>query len=169
MSAGSPGSSPPREDRQRFTLPASDIAPGRSQPKRVPPPRRDGNPQLLRRIAMGVATFVIALAIVSISYGLVVSAAFRSLSFENGTTAAIALLIGCFTLPAAQRLALTPRGNLFVCLAVLAITPWTYQLGNRLEETGMDLATGVNFIFEVLLAIGLYRWAARRPRPCPLS
>lgn len=165
MSAGSPGPSPSREDRQRFNLPADDIAPGRSQPKRVPPPHRDGNSQLLRRIARGIATFVIALTVASISYGLIVSPAFRSLSFENGTTAAVALLIGCFTLPATQRLALTPRGNLFVCLALLAITPWTYQLGNRLEDAGMDLATGVNFIFEILLAVGLYRLAARRTTP----
>ena len=162
MPAGSPGSPSSRQDRQRYTLPADDIAPGRSQPKRVPPTRRDGNSQLLRGIAKGIATFIIALTVVSISYGWIVSPAFRSLSFENGTTAAVALLIGCFTLPVTQRLSLTPRANLFVCLTLLAVTPWTYQLGNRLEETGMDLATGINFIFEILLAIGLYRLAARR-------
>lgn len=74
----------------------------------------------------------------------------------------MALLIGCFALPADHRISLAPRSNLLVCLTVVAITPWTYQLGNRLEDAGMDLATGFNFVFEVLLAVALYRLAARR-------
>ena len=168
MPAGSPGQPPDGSDRQRFTLPKDAIPVGRSQPKRVPP-RRDGdaNSQLLRRIAWGVATFGVALVSVSLIYGVIVSPDFRSVSIENGTTAAVALLIGCFALPAAQRRALDPRKNLFVCLAVLAITPWTYQLGNSWEDAGMDLATGFNFIFEILLAAGFYRLAARRPATQP--
>lgn len=162
MTAGSPGPSSSRDDRQRFALPEENIAPGRSQPKRLPPTRREGDPQLIRRIAWGVAAFGFALVIVSILYGLLVSDDFRSVSIENGTTAAIALLIGCFALPAAKRTALEPQRHFLVCLVVVAITPWTYQLGNRLEDSGMDLATGFNFVFEVLLAVVLYRLAASR-------
>lgn len=160
MPAGSSGQGPSR--RQRFELPTDTIAPGRSQPKRVPPTRRSTHSQLLRRIALGVATFGIVLVAVSFCYGLIVSPAFQTVSLENGTTAAIALLIGCFALPQEQRLALTPRNNLLICLAVIAITPWTYQLGNRWADAGKDLAPGVNFIFEVLLAVGLYRLASQR-------
>lgn len=162
MPTGSSGETSPRNDRQRFALPEDDVAPGRSQPKRTPPPRRDANSQLLRRIAWGVATFGISLTVVSFGYGLLFSPAFQGVSFENGTTAAIALLIGCFTLPAAQRTALNPQQHLLTCFVVLAITPWTYQLGNRLEDSGMDLATGFNFIFEVLSAVVAYRLVARR-------
>lgn len=165
MSAGPSGPSSTRESRSRFTLPDAPIEAGRSQPKRLPPKRRAGDGALIRRIAWGVAAFGAALMIVSTAYGLLVSPEFGSLSFENGTTAAIGLLIGCFTLPAAQRLALDRRRNLLVCMAVVAITPWTYQLGNRLEAAGMDLATGFNFVFEILLAVVLYRLAASRPAP----
>lgn len=166
MTAGRSGQSPSGDDRQRFELPDSDIEPGRSQPKRLPP-RRDGNSNIARRIAWSVAAFAISLGAVSVVYGPLVSADFRSVSLENGTTAAMALLIGCFALPAERRAALSPRSNLLVCLAVVAITPWTYQLGNRLEDAGMDLATGFNFVFEVLLAVVLYRVAAhldKRPQ-----
>ena len=163
MPAGSTGHTPDGNDRQRFTLPNDAIPAGRSQPKRVPPSRdRNDNPPLLRIIARGVATFGIALVTVSVIYGVLVSPDFRSICLENGSTAAIALLIGCFSLPAAKRVMLDPRKNLIVCLAVLAITPWTYQLGNRWENAGVDLATGFNFIFEILLAAALYRLAARR-------
>jgi len=162
VTARFPEQSPSGDNRQRFTLPEDDIPAGRSQPKRVPPPRRDTNRQLLRRIARGIATFGFSLVAVSVIYGVVVSPDFRGISIENGTTAAIALLIGHFALPQMQRIALDPRKNLFVCLAVLAITPWTYQLGNRMSDAGVDLATGFNFIFEILLAGGLYRLAARR-------
>lgn len=162
MTAGLSGKSPSRDDRQRFALPEDDIAPGRSQPKRVPPARRDANPQLIRRIAWGVATFAISLTSVSAIYGLIVSPAFRSVSLENGTTAAMALLIGCFALPAPQRKALTPRAHLLVCTGILAITPWTYQWGNHLDAAGVDLATGFNFVFEIALAAAAYRLVARR-------
>ena len=50
------------------------------------------------------------------------------------------------------------------CLTVIALTPWSYQLGNRLEDSGMDLATGFNFLFEIELAVVLYRFAARQPK-----
>ncbi len=144
----------------RFRLPSGALEKGRSQPKRTPPKRRSDNPQLLRRLALGLATFLIALGLVAVVYGVVISAPFRDLTLENGTTAAIALLIGCFTLPLPQRLNLKPKVNLLICLLVLAITPWTYQLGNQKEAAGMDLATGFNFIFEVFLAVVLYRLAA---------
>ena len=160
MTAGPSGPSPTQDDRSRFALPESPIETGRSQPKRLPPKRRDGSLGLVRRIALGVATFAIALATVSIGYGLLVSENFGGLSFENGVTAAIALLIGYFALSAAQRHRLNQRRHLGICLVVTAVTPWTYQLGNRLEGTGMDLAPGFNFLFEVVLAIGLYRLAA---------
>lgn len=145
----------------RFDLPATDVPPGRSQPKRVPPPRRQGDSRALQRAALGVATFVVSLILISLFYGVVVSPAFRDVAFENGTTAAVALLIGCFTLSADQRRALPAKCNLLICLTVLAVTPWTYQTGNRLEDAGMDLATGVNFLFEIVLAVVLYRFAAR--------
>ena len=164
MAAGSPGQPPSGDIRQRFDLPDEAIAPGRSQPKRLPPKRYQGGLRLARRIALGAATFAVALGIVSTLYGLLVAPDFGSLSFENGTTAAVALLIGCFALPSAQRIALSPRRNLWVCLAVIALTPWTYQLGNRLEDAGMDLATGFNFLFEIALAVVLYRLAARQPK-----
>lgn len=164
MAAGSPGQPPSGEIRQRFDLPKDAIAPGRSQPKRVPPKRHQGGWGLARRIALATATFAIALGLVSTLYGLLITPDFGSLSFENGTTAAVALLIGCFALPSAQRIALSPRRNLGVCLAVIAVTPWTYQLGNRLEDAGMDLATGFNFLFEIALAVALYRLAAWQPK-----
>lgn len=145
----------------RFRLPSGALEKGRSQPKRTPPKRRSDNPQLLRRLALGLATFLVALGVVAMIYGVIVSASFRDLTLENGTTAAVALLIGCFTLPLPQRLSLRPNVNLFVCLVVLAVTPWTYQLGNQKEAAGMDLATGFNFVFEVFLAVVLYRLAAR--------
>ena len=164
MTAGSPGQPSSGEIRQRFDLPEEAIAPGRSQPKRLPPKRHQGGLGLARRIALSVATFAIALGLVSTLYGMLVTPDFGSLSFENGTTAAVALLIGCFALPSAQRIALSPRRNLLVCLTVIALTPWTYQLGNRLEDSGMDLATGFNFLFEIALAVVLYRFAARQPK-----
>lgn len=162
MSSGSTGSPETRTDAARFELPEGNIGPGRSQPKRTPPKRRDGNSQLVQRVALGVATFGASLAIVGLIYRFTLSPAFGDVAFENGTTAAIALLIGCFALPAGQRQALGSRAHLIVCLSVLAITPWTYQLGNQLESAGMDLATGFNFVFEVLLAAVLYRVAARK-------
>lgn len=165
MTAGSPGPSPTRDERSRFALPDAPIETGRSQPKRLPPPRRDGSLGLVRRIALGVATFAVALVTVSVTYGLVVSENFGGLSVENGVTAAIALLIGYFALSAAQRQTLNQRRHLGVSIAVTAITPWTYQLGNRLENAGMDLAPGFNFLFEVILAIALYRLAARQTQP----
>lgn len=115
----------------------------------------------MRSLALGLATFLVALGVVAMIYGVIVSASFRDLTLENGTTAAVALLIGCFTLPLPQRLNLRPNANLFVCLVMLAVTPWTYQLGNQKEAAGMDLATGFNFVFEVFLAVVLYRLAAR--------
>lgn len=165
MPTGSPGPSPTRDDRSRFALPETPIETGRSQPKRLPPKRRDSSLGLVRRIALGVATFAFALATVSFGYGLLVSESFGGLSFENGVTAAIALLIGHFTLSAAQRNALNPRRQLGVSLAVTAVTPWTYQLANHLGSTGMDLAPGFNFLFEIALAIMLYRLAARQTKP----
>ena len=161
MPSGSTGSSETRTEVPRFELPVGDISPGRSQPKRVAPKRRDGNNQFVQRAALAVATFGVALALVGFIYRFSISAEFGDVAFENGTTAAIALLIGCFALPAARRVQLSARANLLVCLAVLAITPWTYRLGNQLEAGGMDLATGFNFVFEVLLAGLLYRLAAR--------
>lgn len=169
MTAGSPGQPPSGEIRQRFDLPSDTIAPGRSQPKRLPPKRYQGGLGLARRIALAVATFAVALGLVSALYGQFISSDFGSLSFENGTTAAVALLIGCFTLPSAQRIALSQRRNLGVCLAVIAVTPWTYQLGNRLEDAGMDLATGFNFLFEIALAVALYRLAAWQPKHRPVG
>lgn len=165
MTAGPSGPSQTREDRSRFALPEAPIETGRSQPKRLPPKRRDGSSGLVRRIALGVATFAIALAAVSVFYGLVISEDFGGISFENGVTAAIALLIGHFTLSAAQRPRLNERRHLGICLIVTAITPWTYQLGNRLESNGMNLAPGFNFLFEVVLAIALYRLAAHQAKP----
>lgn len=145
---------------ERFRLPSGALEQGRSQPKRTPPKRRSDNPQLVRRLALGLATFLVALGLVAVVYGVAISASFRDVTLENGTTAAIALLIGCFTLPLPQRLNLKPQVNLLVCLVVLAVTPWTYQLGNQQEAAGLDLATGFNFVFEVLLAVVLYRLAA---------
>jgi len=145
---------------QRFRLPSGNIEQGRSQPKRTSP-KRTGPPQhLLRRLALGLATFLVSLGLVAVIYGIAVSPAFRELTLENGTTAAVALLIGCFTLPLTKRLALSLQRNLLVCIAVLAITPWTYQLGNQQELAGMDLAPGFNFVFEILLAVLLYRLAS---------
>lgn len=159
-----PGSEHPstRSAASRFTLPTGDISPGRSQPKRIAP-KRGASKQLTWRVAMGVATFGVSLALVAVVYGLMVSASFRGVTLENGTTAAVALLIGCFTLSSTQRAQLSSQRNLWVCVAVLAITPWTYQLGNTEEAAGMDLATGFNFIFEILLATVFYRLAARLP------
>ena len=155
-----PTEAPQPHASDRFRLPSGALEKGRSQPKRTPPKRRSSNPQLLRRLALGLATFLVALGFVAVIYGIAVSASFRDVTLENGTTAAIALLIGCFTLPLPQRLNLKPKVNLLICLLVLAITPWTYQLGNQQEAAGMDLATGFNFIFEVFLAVVLYRLAA---------
>lgn len=145
---------------QRFRLPSGNIEQGRSQPKRSAPKRQGSQQQLLRRLALGLATFLISLGLVAVIYGFAISPAFGELTLENGTTAAVALLIGCFTLPLAKRLTLSPQRNLMVCVAVLAITPWTYQLGNQKELAGMDLATGFNFVFEILLAVLLYRLAS---------
>lgn len=156
---GSDGS--PYESSQRFKLPSGNIEQGRSQPKRISPKRRGSQKHLVRRLALGFATFVVSLSLVATVYGFVVSPAFRALTLENGTTAAVALLIGCFTLPLARRQALHPQANLLVCIALLAITPWSYQLGNQQELAGMDLAPGFNFVFEVALAIVLYRLASR--------
>ena len=147
---------------QRFQLPTGRIEYGRSQPKRIPPKRRGSQQQLIKRLSLGLATFLISLGLVAVVYGVAVSGDFRDLTLENGTTAAVALLIGCFTLPLSQRLALSLERNLLVCLVVLAVTPWTYQLGNQMELTGTDLAPGFNFVFEVLLAVVLYRLAATR-------
>lgn len=145
----------------RFRLPSDALEKGRSQPKRTPPKRRGDNPQLVRRLAVGLTTFLVALGLVAMIYGLAVSATLRDTTLENGATAAIALLIGCFTLPLPQSLQLKPRAHLVVCLILLAVTPWTYQLGNEQEAAGVDLATGFNFVFEILLAVVLYRLAAR--------
>lgn len=146
--------------QQRFRLPSGNIEHGRSQPKRTAPKRR-GSQQLLRRLALGLSAFIVSLGMVAIVYGVTISASFRDLTLENGTTAAVALLIGCFTLPPNRRLNISPRRNVLVCLAVLAITPWTYQLGNQQELAGMDLAPGFNFVFEIFLAVLLYRIAGR--------
>jgi hypothetical protein len=161
MSSGSAGSPETRTEATRFELPEGCIAPGRSQPKRVAPKRQQDQGQVVRRVALGVATFGVSLALVGVIYRFSVSHAFGDVAFENGTTAAIALLIGCFALPAERRRALGSRAHLLVCLVVLAVTPWTYQIGNQMEASGMDLATGFNFVFEVLLAGVLYRVAAR--------
>lgn len=142
---------------QRFRLPEGALEKGRSQPKRTPPKKRLSDPQLLRRISLGVATFFVALGLVAILNGVLVSADFRDLTLENAPTAAIALLIGCFTLSLEQRLAIRPSINLLICLLVISVTPWTYQLGNQEEAAGMDLATGFNFLFEIFLAVMLYR------------
>lgn len=145
---------------ERYRLPSGNIEQGRSQPKRTSPKRGGPQKQVLKRVALGLATFLVSLGIVSVVNGLVVSPAFRALTLENGTTAAVALLIGCFTLPAPRRQALGPRVNLLVCVTLLAITPWTYQLGNQQELAGLDLAPGFNFVFEILLAVVLYRLAS---------
>ena len=164
MSPGSAGSTETRAQTPRFELPVGEMDPKRSQPKRIAPKRRDANPQLIQRVALGVATFGISLALVGLVYRFTVSPLFSDVAFENGTTAAVALLIGCFALPTAQRLQLNLRAHLLVCLTVLAVTPWTYQLVNQLEAGGMDLSTGFNFLFEVLLAVLLYRFAGRTRR-----
>ena len=148
------------KSNQRFRLPSGNIEYGRSQPKRTAP-KRHKSQQLLKRLALGVATFLVSLGLVAFVYGVVVSPVFRDLTLENGTTAAVALLIGCFTLPLSKRLALSRQRNLLVCIALLAITPWTYQLGNQQELAGMELAPGFNFVFEILLAVLLYRLVAR--------
>ena len=147
------------DKNERFRLPSGNIEYGRSQPKRKAPKRRESQ-QLLKRLALGLATFLVSLVMVAIVYGVAVSSEFRDLTLENGTTAAVALLIGCFTLPLATRLTLSRQTNLLICIAVLAITPWTYQLGNQQELAGMDLAPGFNFVFEILLAVLLYRIAS---------
>ncbi len=165
MSAELPPSDTSAGTSGRFRLPSGTLEKGRSQPKRTAPKRHSKDPKLARRLAQGVATFLVALGVVAVFYGVAVSPAFRSLTLENGATAAMALLIGCFTLPQTKRLELRPRINLLVCLTVLAVTPWTYQLGNEKEATGMDLATGFNFLFEIFLAVLLYRLAAAfKPR-----
>ncbi len=147
------------DNNERFRLPSGDIEYGRSQPKRTAPKRRESQ-QLLKRLALGLATFIVSLGLVALIYGVVVSPEFRDLTLENGTTAAVALLIGCFTLPPTKRLALSREKNLLVCIALLAITPWTYQLGNQQELAGIELAPGFNFVFEILLAVLLYRIAS---------
>lgn len=144
----------------RFRLPSGNIEHGRSQPKRAAPKRHRSQQQTVKRLALGLATFLAALGLVALIYGIAVSTDFRNLALENGTTAAVALLIGCFTLPLHKRLALSPQRNMLVCLTLLASTPWTYQLGNQLEARGMDLASGFNFVFEILLAVCLYQVAA---------
>lgn len=154
------GNGPAEDGQQRFRLPSGNIEYGRSQPKRVAPKRSDSKQQVVKRLALGLATFLVSLGLVAGIYGLAVSPGFRELVLENGTTAAVALLIGCFTLPLPKRLALSPQRNLLVCLVVLAITPWTYQLGNQQELAGIDLAPGFNFVFEILLAVLLYRLAS---------
>lgn len=153
------GNGPVIDKSERFRLPPGNIEYGRSQPKRTAPKRRESQ-QLLKRLALGLATFLVSLGVVALVYGVAVSPEFRDLTLENGTTAAVALLIGCFTLPLAKRLALHRQTNLLVCIAVLAITPWTYQLGNQQELAGMELAPGFNFVFEILLAVFLYRIAS---------
>lgn len=162
--SGGSSSDPSEGMAERYRLPSGNIEQGRSQPKRSSPKRGDSQKQLLKRLALGVATFFVALGLISLIYGVAISPAFRALTLENGTTAAVALLIGCFTLPTSRRLALSPRANLFVCFALLAITPWTYQLGNQQELAGMDLAPGFNFVFEILLAVVLYRLATHTRR-----
>lgn len=106
--------------------------------KRTPPKRRSDNPQLVRRLALGLATFLIALETwlrrCTVSLFL---PPFRDLTLENGTTAAIALLIGALRSRFRNDKPQT-QVNLLICLLVLAITPWTYQLGN--QAAGMDLA-----------------------------
>lgn len=164
MSSGPSGEPLARSSNHRFELPSGEIEVGRSRPKRIPPPRSNGNANFLYRAAFGVATFAITLVIVALIYGFTVSVVFRDVALENGTTAAVALLIGCFALPTSQRLKLSQRLNALVCFIVIAITPWTYQLGNRMEEAGTDLATGFNFIFEILLAVFLYRLTAHVQR-----
>lgn len=153
------GNGPFIDKSERFRLPSGNIEHGRSQPKRTAPKRRKSQ-QLFKRLALGLATFLVSLGVVAVVHSVVVSPEFRDLTLENGTTAAVALLIGCFTLPIEKRLTLSRHKNLLVCIAVLAITPWTYQLGNQKELAGMDLAPGFNFVFEILLAVLLYRIAS---------
>lgn len=143
--------------KQRFRLPSEEIEYGRSQPKRTPPKRRGSQKDLLRRIALSIATFLISLALISFAYGLFISRDFFELSLENGTTAAIALLIGCFALPLQRRVDLNLRRNTAVCFMLLIVTPWTYQVGNQMEQLGHELAPGFNFVFEIALAVALYR------------
>ena len=163
MAVASSGKPSSRDDRQRYALPADDVAPGRSQPKRQPPPRRRGNPQLLHRVARGVATFAISLGLVTLSYRLLVSKPFAEVVFENGaTTASVALLIGCFALPAVRRKELSTKQHVVACLVILATTPWAYLLSNNLNDTGFWMAPGFNFIFEILLSAMIYRLIARR-------
>ena len=163
MTAESSGRASAHDDRQRFALPVGKIALGRSQPKRKPPQRRTGNPQLLQRIASGVAAFGVALVLVSIGYALLISMPFAEVVFENGaTTAAVALLIGCFALPAARRVALNTKQHLAACIAVLTLTPWAYDLSNQMNDAGAWIAPGLNFVFEILLAVLIYRLIARR-------
>ena len=159
---GETGLSPSRNTR--FDLPAGELALGRSQPKRTPPKRRDTNAHLLRRAAMGAATFAISLGVTILSYRFLISPEFGDVALENGPTAAMALLIGCFTLPTNRRRDLPATFNLLVCLVFLALTPWTYQLGNELDARGSDLANGFNFLFEIILAVVMYRLAARFAR-----
>lgn len=163
MTLGSPAPDQAQATNQghRFELPQGDIALGRSQPKRAAPRRNGANQQMLRRVALGIATFAISLAVVGIAYRVFISNEFSQMVIENGTTSAIALLIGCFSLPASRRQQLGLQQNLLVCLSILAITPWTYQWGNRWADNGVDLATGFNFMFEVALAIVAYRLASR--------
>jgi hypothetical protein len=137
----------------RFRLPSGRLEQGRSQPKRTPPKKNVPEPQILKRIALGVATFLVALGTVALLNGLFISADFRDLTYENAPTAAISLLIGYFSLNPGARRTIRPQINLLVCLIVLGFTPWTYQLGNQKEAAGMDLATGFNFMFEVALAV----------------
>jgi len=163
MTAESSGKGLSRDDRQRFALPADDVEPGRSQPKRQPPPRREGSRRLVHRLAWGVATFGISLTLVSVGYRLLVSESFADIAFENGaTTGAVALLIGYFSLPNTRRNALDPRRNLTACVLILAATPWSYALSNNLNDAGNWMAPGLNFIFEIALAAGLYQLIARR-------
>lgn len=162
MDTGVPGQDSSRDDQQRFVLP-DDVRPGRSLPKRTPPARRSGDNELIQSIAWAVVVFGVSLVSVSLFYGLFISRAFAEVVFENGaTTALMALLIGCFSLPTPLRKALKPKQQLVACLAILAITPWTYLLGNHLDDAGNWMAPGLNFIFEVFLAVVVYRLLARR-------
>lgn len=94
MSAEVPSGDCSTGTSERFRLPSGALEKGRSQPKRTAPKRRNTDPKFARRLAQGVATFLVALGVVAVFYGATVSPAFRSLTLENGATAAMALLIG---------------------------------------------------------------------------
>ena len=61
-----------------------------------------------------------------------------------------------------KRLALDTRQHLAACVILLATTPWTFELGNQMNDAGIWIAPGLNFVFEILLAIVIYRRLARR-------